>query len=415
MLPPIRTLPIVERWDCRGCGDCCWGVSIPLTDEELERIRSQSWHKRPEFRGVKLFKRLKLFGRRYRLAHRRDGYCVFLSEEGHCRIHGEFGSEAKPLICQTFPLQLVPIDRFAYLTLRRSCPTAAADEGRELSEHVPYVRQLLEKRPSLVRLSQPPSVVRGHRRGWKDTLRVAECLERIMCDERFPPVRRIMHGLEFCRQLSGCRLRALGSDRFAELIGLLHTAAIEEAGRWFADRRPPRPMGAKLFRQTALEYVRLHPSLQIERSWRERLRLIRWAWAFAKGRGPVPQILPDTAATTFEALEEPLGHLDAEVLQPLGRFLETAAASKSYAFRDRRGWSLVESFQMLGLSFALSMWLFRLYGTGSLPDRKTMIDVVGVIDRGQRYPLLAGWRHRTRVGGLARSEDLQRLVAWYAR
>jgi hypothetical protein len=44
-----------------------------------------------------------------------------------------------------------------------------------------------------------------------------------------------------------------------------------------------------------------------------------------------------------------------------------------------------------------------------------MIDVVGAIDRGQSYPLLAGRRHRRRVRLLARRRELARLVIWYGQ
>ena len=32
---PLRALPIIEQWDCQGCGICCRGSIIPLSDDDL--------------------------------------------------------------------------------------------------------------------------------------------------------------------------------------------------------------------------------------------------------------------------------------------------------------------------------------------------------------------------------------------
>ena len=40
---PIKTLPIIERWDCASCGNCCRGSIIPLSDADLQRLSDQRW------------------------------------------------------------------------------------------------------------------------------------------------------------------------------------------------------------------------------------------------------------------------------------------------------------------------------------------------------------------------------------
>ena len=44
---------------------------------------------------------------------------MFLIEEGFCRVHAGFGQDEKLAYCRTCPLQLVLLDQFAYLTVRR--------------------------------------------------------------------------------------------------------------------------------------------------------------------------------------------------------------------------------------------------------------------------------------------------------
>ncbi len=415
MTLPIRTLPIVEKWDCHGCGRCCRGTIIGLNEGDLERLREQHWEQHPDFRGQKIIVRRGLWKPQYFLAKRKDGRCIFLAADGLCRIHREFGLAAKPLVCQMFPFQLVPLDDHACLTLRRFCPSAAAEQGRPVEEYVDDARRMAEQGGLAAAPGDPPPVARRQPRDWQPTLRVADGLERILRDERYPLVRRIVHGLLFCDQLEHCRLQNLSADQSAELLTMLENAAIEEAGGLFRQRRPPRRATGMLFRQTALEYLRLHPKFEIESSWRERLRLVRAALIFARGRGPLPAMHPCFPPTTFEALERPLGPLDAAVLRPLTALFEARAASKYYAMPGRPGWSLVESFRALALGYPLALWLLRL-GCGGRPPRvEDMIDVVGALDRGQSYPLLAGRRHRRRVRSLTRRRGLARLVIWYAQ
>jgi lysine-N-methylase len=415
MTLPIRLLPITEAWDCNGCGRCCRGTIIRLNEGDQARLREQRWEQHPDFRGQKIMVRHGLWKPQYSLAKRKDGRCIFLEPDGLCRIHREFGLAAKPLICQMFPFQLVPLDDHAGLTLRRFCPLAAADHGRNLAEYLDDARRMAEQGGLAAAPGEPPSVAGRRLRRWPSTLRVADRIEQMMRDERYPLVRRIVHGLMFCDSLQHCRLENLAAGQSSELLALLENAAVQEAGGLFRPCRPPRRAAGMLFRQTALEYARLHPLFDIEASWRERWRLVCAAMAFARGRGPLPAMHSCFPSTTFEALERPLGPLDAAVLRPLAALFEATAASKYYAMLGRPGWSLIDSFRALALAYPLALWLLRLRCGDRRPQVEDMIDVVGAIDRGQSYPLLAGRRHRRRVRLLARRRELARLVIWYGQ
>ena len=165
-----------------------------------------------------------------------------------------------------------------------------------------------------------------------------------------------------------------------------------------------------LFRQTALEYLRLHPSFVIQRSWRERWRLIVLAAAFARGRGRLPAIHPCFPPNTFEALEAPLGNLPAAVLRPLEAYFEAAAASKQYALLSRRHWSLVENFRAWPFPMPLPCGSCGWVAPRPL-QAEDVCGAVGAIDRGQTYAPLTGRRHRQRIASLHRLHELPRLVA----
>ena len=376
MTLPIRILPIVEQWDCHGCGRCCRGTLIRLNDGDRERLREQNWEQHPEYRGQKIVVRRGLLKRDYFLAKRKDGCCIFLTADGRCRIHGEFGLAAKPLVCQMFPLQLVPLSEYAFLTLRRYCPSAAADQGRKLEEHLEEAGRMAEQGGLAAKPGIPPPLFGRQPPSWQHTLPVAGRLERMMCDDRYPLVRRLTHGLLFCDHLDHCRLQRLSPDQFEELLTVLETAAVQDTPDLFRQRRPPRLSAGMLFRQVALEYARLHPKFMIESSWRERWRLVVAALAFARGRGPLPAMHDCFPLTTFEALERPLGPLEADVLRPLTAFFEATAASKHYAAPGRPGWSLLDSFRALALTYPLALMaraigLRRTCAAGRRHDRRS--------------------------------------------
>lgn len=388
---------------------------IWLDGEDLGRLRQQGWDEHPEYRGVRILVRQGAWKKRYRLAKRSDGSCVFLMSDRRCRIHHEHGPDAKPAVCRMFPFRLVPLGDFAYLTVRRSCPSAAAGRGRKLEKHRRQVGRLAERRQMVPKATRPPAITRGHRVSWKDTWRVMEAIRRLMLDDRYPVVRRLVHGLHFCELLDMCRLHRVQEERFTELLAMLETSAVEGMGGLFGSRSAPGRSACMLFRQTALEYVRLHAKFVVEQSWRARWRWIRTGVAFARGKGRLPQIHPDFPETTFEVLERPLGHLDRPVLRPITAYFEAAAASGQYAVLGRRGWSIAESFRGLALSHPIALWMLRLMCTGRTPEVEDAVGVVGAIDRGQGYARLAGRPYRRRIATLVRLGELPRLVAWYAR
>src|SRR5262245_57864013 len=105
---PLATLPMAERWDCHQCGICCYGSIVRLSEQDREKLKQQGWDKHPDFRGRRIMVREGWFSSQYNLAQRDNGACVFLTSDGLCRIHKEFGFEAKPLFCQMFPRQIIP-------------------------------------------------------------------------------------------------------------------------------------------------------------------------------------------------------------------------------------------------------------------------------------------------------------------
>ncbi|HRX82666.1 MAG TPA: YkgJ family cysteine cluster protein, partial [Pirellulaceae bacterium] len=237
---PIKTLPIIEQWDCASCGNCCRGSIIPLSDDDLARLNAQRWEECSDFEGVQTVARPGWFAKRPQLGQRADGSCVFLMEDNRCRIHAEYGADAKPLVCQMYPLQLVPQEKRAILTLRRSCPSAAADQGSELQKHLSFVKQKAHQGELLDKAIRAPAITRRYRGSWAEALIVAKAIERLLTDERYPLVRRLAHGVRFCALLEQCKLKRLDESQLPELMEILEEGSRDEVSDLFSDRQPPR-------------------------------------------------------------------------------------------------------------------------------------------------------------------------------
>jgi lysine-N-methylase len=412
---PIKPLPIIERWDCHQCGACCRGSLVPLSADELARIKSQKWEERPGFRGTPVVVPESWLSSTYRLAHREDGTCVFLLPDGNCRLHKELGFEAKPLVCRMFPLQIVPRDNAAFVTVRRACPSAAADKGRPLSEHLDFARQLAREGKLTEGAVEPPPIKPGEPRSWRVARRLLETFQRQLTDERYPPVRRLVHATTLARLLTQAKTRALDDRRLIDLFDVLESHVAEEAAEFFSSRQPPTSTARVLFRQTVVESLRLLPGYLVRPNWRERWRLILAAWRFIRGSGQLPKMYPAFPEATFEQLEQPLGVLDPAIYQPLARMIETTGVSWSYALANRRGWSIVESVWMLSLTYPVGLWLLRWRSAAGVPRVEYMSDIIAALDRTQGYAPLAGGRQKRRLRLLSRMEQLERLVIWYAQ
>jgi hypothetical protein len=308
-----------------------------------------------------------------------------------------------------FPFQLVSLDRFAYLTPRRSCPSAAADRGRPLDEHLALLKKSgLETRPAISD-APPPAVVRGARRSWREFLGAADVLARLTTDERWPWVRRLVHGLQFCELIAECKLARVKEQSWGELMQYLEAAATEGAGELFRDRQPPSRGTASLFRQAGVHYIRSHPGFPTTGRWRERWRLMWMSARFVRGKEPVPSIHPEFPETTFQMLERPLGPLAEEVSLPLHRFFETHAISKQYTVMTPKR-SLVESYRTLVLTYPMALWLLRWAIGQREPTVTDVVNIVVALERGQGMRALA-----RSASAMANSQQLQPLVAWYAR
>jgi lysine-N-methylase len=417
---PLKHLPVLQNWDCQATGSCCKEYRIRLTEEERQRIEEQGWT--PEELGgqAPVVRRGAPWNRHWELNHRpTDHGCVFLSEQGRCRIHERFGYEAKPLPCRLFPFVLVPAGDHWRVGLRFACPSAAASKGRALPEHdkelAVFAEQLarrenLQPRPD-GSLTAPPRLDGRLRLDWPDTLRIVDALVQLLRNRRDPVERRLRKCLTFVGQMRTARLERVRGKALGELIQILHGVADAETPANPMMVPAPGWVGRLLFRQAAALYTRKDFGPNRGLAARGRLALMRAAWTFARGRGPVPRMHRGLPETTFEQAEVPRGPLPQPAEEVLERYYTLKVGSLQFcAF----GIPLWEAFESLAVTLPVVLWVARLFR--DVPREQAVTTALTVVDDHVGFNrVLASVRQRLSFRILARSGELARLIAWYSR
>jgi lysine-N-methylase len=420
---PIKHLPMVQNWDCHVTGTCCKEYRVTLSEDERRRIEAQGWDP-AELGGLNPFTRYGPPWRRQVALTQRpdDDGCVFLSEQGRCRIHERFGYDAKPLPCRLYPFVPIPAGDHWRVGLRYACPSAAANKGRAMPEHQPallaFAAQLAERenlRPQPDgALTRPPRLDESRRLPWPAFLRLVDVLLAVLRDRRDAMERRLRKCLILVRDLRRARLDQVGEDRLPELLRLLQSAAEADTPTSPAAVPAPGWVGRILFRQAVALYSRKDsgPNRGVgARGWSARLHA---AVRFARGRGPVPRLHAALPESTFEDTERPRGPLPPVADEVLERYYTIKVSSLQFCGPPSFGLPAWEGFEALALTFPVVLFLARMWR--DLPREQAVANALTVVDYHVGFNrVLASFRQRLARGILSRGGELSRLVAWYSR
>lgn len=419
-LLPLQ-LPTLQNWSCHNCGGCCTQHLIEITDEERQRIVRQGWTAAD---GVTQEPIVKLSGSganaRYRLAHRPDGGCVFLNDQGLCRIHAKFGEPAKPLACRVYPYALHPSGKSIAVSLRFSCPSVIANKGRPVSQQKQDLQEIerlvvpdgAEKIPA-------PALAPGSRVDWPEFRLVNDRLCSLMGEARVPLLVRIFRGLGWANLIGQSQLSTLPRTQLREFLDLLTSAVRTEFPQVPEPIEPPGRVGRLYFRLFAAQYARKDTVQTLSQGWLGRWRLFRSILKFTRGRGEVPALRPELRPVPFAALESPRGGLPAGVDELFTRYWVTKLEGLHHCGRAFYGVPVVEGFHSLMLVFPVTMWLARWHASSAGREDVQLADVefaLAAVDHHHGYSEALGQKQaRSRVRYLADSGELTRLAVWYAR
>lgn len=422
-LPVRSSLPVLQNWDCHQSGNCCKEYQVAITDEERQRIEAQGWAGEPDFQGVPLFTAHgPPWARQYHLNHRADGSCVFLSREGRCRIHERFGAAAKPLLCRLFPFILVPAGDHYRVGVRFACPSAAENKGRALSAHDADLRDFaaqLELREGVAQFggpkAVPPPPLQGRQRvEWPDLLRFVDVLQRLLRDRADRVERRLRKCLTLANLCRQAKFDKVQGRRLDELLDLMAAGLEGEVPADPASVAPPGWTGRLLFRQALALFARKDRGPNRGPATFGRLSLLRAAYRYARGRGEAPRLHGWGPHTTFENAEEPAGPLPADAEALLERYYLIKVGSLQFCGVTNFGLPFWEGLESLLLMYPILMWLRR--GLADRPAPAALTRALSIVDDNFAYhPVLGTRRQRFALRLLARTGDLERLIAWYSR
>lgn len=410
-LPVMLPKGSTQRFSCRGCGECCRNLAVELREADLEALRAHGWRERM---GEYLVERR---GRVF-LKQRDDGACVFLTDDGRCRIHAERGAEAKPLACRLYPFTLLPSREGAAAAVSFACPTVAGNQGEPLAEHRRDLTRVARAIPELAGPAMPPRLDDAARATKREERAAVERLDVWLARSDLDLVTRLNGFAWVVDALARATLENVRDERFDDLLDVLVGALPEELPHHPVATPTSRHM--KLLRQAS--YVRLEsPTLArilARGRWRTSVGQYLASRRFARGRGETTDLGPGFHAGVSLAGVESIGPARGEeasaVEDLVTRWLRAALWGGRMWGTGFYGWSIVRGLQAWTLNAAAAGWLMRLHARGAGRDEIAFDDAraaIGRVDRtAGRAPWLGSAAERLRLTYLAREDGLRALL-----
>jgi lysine-N-methylase len=410
---------VMQNWSCHSCGDCCRRMEGVITGAEKERIEALDLANDPEVAPKPWFAPVGGGSKNWKLAHRPDGGCVFLTTGNHCRIQERFGADVKPFACRLFPFVLIPAGNHWRVGMRFSCPSAAANSGRPVADSAKdlvHLSHLLEKHAGRSADSAPPpSLQDGQQMSWPDVCRLVQVLVEIVEDRGDRLERRLRKCLAVARVCGPTQWEGVQGNKLSKYLQAVRSAIDAEVPRAAGDLPPPdRVLGRLLFRVLLPIFARRDRDVyRARKDIRRRLARVLDGWRFARGNGPVPRVNEFLPETSFDQVEQSKG-MPPEIDETLERYYVVKLNSLQFCGPpnfDMPFWAGLES---LVLTLPMILWLGRAF-TGLSPVQAVQQAIQLVDDQFGGNPMLGFPHIRFLVRTMAQRGELEKLVAWYSR
>lgn len=406
--------PGLQRYDCSGCGDCCRGrFAILITEEDRDRIVGQGWTDTElGLDGRALFKKV---GENFHLAHRSNGSCVFLQEDGLCRIHAQHGEAAKPLACRMYPFRLIPLGSQVRVDVRFDCPSTAGNLGRPIHAHHSELNELMKAALPAEAEAQPVPALYGTKikLTWVQLGRVTEAFEQVILDVSVDLTRRVRACVNLSDLIRRSDIQQLEGTRFSDFldgaVAMVQQEAIEDP----LVRMELTGMERGAFRQVLGVYGRIDQVGEKAKPIPRLSTLLR----MLAGKGMVPPLREGFPKVTFEDVETWRGIPRGEAAGALERYLHVHLSGMGFFGISFYGRSYLDGLNALLLTFPLVCWFARAYAVseglseldGSCVQRALMI----VDHQHGITPVLDFPSERYRTTFLCEQTTLRTLMAWY--
>ena len=436
----IPELP-AQKYSCHGCGSCCRDFTVQLTDADMQKLHDQGWKERlgqeyvVKFRGHSWLKQTD------------DGACVFLGDNGLCKVHAEFGLEAKPLACQFFPFMLSPNTRDTHIGISFACGSVVASKGAPLQTHRDDVRRMGELLPvsapmpvklqgQLIATDAEVSMVEGALDGW-------------LCKKNISPAVRYQGLAWLITSLLQANLANMRGEKLRQLLSTLTNAVEHELP--LLDWPEPTPRAWKLLRQAVFTRIEDPKIGDLLKRGKVASVFGQWSrsrkWAAGKGMTPKTQ---GFCSIDFAGFENTIGvfaiQLNGDVqvqktapqvssLHSLAREFAAAITQQQDAVAmddllqrwiratilGGRAWGsglyglpIDQGLGLMLVNLLTALWLARFHAAGRGAQSVSLLDLqvaVGRVDRTSgRAVWLATAGERLRVKWLSHSDSMRLLV-----
>ena len=412
-------LPVLQNWSCHNCSGCCRQHVIEITQQERVRIEQQGWTAAdgiPDGAAVIPLGAAK--ENRWRLAHQPDGACVFLNDNGLCRIHAKFGENAKPLACCVYPYTFHPAGRKLAVSLRFSCPTVVENKGKSVVEQEAELKRIARQAvPSKADRQKPAAIKPGEHVEWEDFHLIIEHLDRIFADDAQVSL-KLQRALMLINLIDKATFDRVRGERLEEFLTLVSEGVSAELDSLPA-AKPPAALALIQFRLLAGQYARRDTGADLGAGLGKRFQLLSAALRFATGFGKVPVFQEPFLPVAFSTLEESFGGLPEEAEEWLTRYFRVKIQGIHFCGPAFYNKPLVEGFRHLALIFPAICWLARWHAAGDGRIALVSADVMAGITVADHHhgfsDAFAQNSFQKRVDMLVRQQELANLCLWYAR
>jgi Fe-S-cluster containining protein len=337
--------------------------------QEVTPAESNSHWQLPE---GQLFKRLdfdvlknkdKTF--QYMLGKRDDGRCIFLTEENRCRLHEQFGPQAKPAMCQLFPYTFTEAPDGWYASVSFASSGVLFNDGLPLSDQ----REILLEKLSLFKNLFPDlkldwsqiQLFDGSPMRWSSYL----LYERKMLELIESESHQKASGKSFSWQ-----------ELLTAISEFLLSKVSSEADLERASMAPPMPETDLLVIRYLLDVYFPTDVFSLEET-------MPLAEALINDLAKTPEKIEISVNSQLEPLQAicsmPLPRLDSQTESLLARYLYSRIYSKLYFGPGMAHFSLISGFHHLGVVHALiRIQLKRILRARALRNQQS--PVVGIVD-----------------------------------
>ncbi|MEI6023023.1 MAG: YkgJ family cysteine cluster protein [Phycisphaerales bacterium] len=423
-----------QKYSCHGCGSCCRDFTVQLTDTDLQKLHEQGWKERlgqeyvVQFRGHSWLKQTD------------DGACVFLGDNGLCKVHAEFGLEAKPLACQFFPFMLSPNVRDTHVGISFACGSVVASKGADLESHRGDVRRMSELLPASAPM---PVQLQGKLIASESEVATIEtALDGWLRKKNISPAVRYQGLAWLITSLLQANLGNVRGEKLRQLASTLSDAVEQELP--LLDWPEPSPRAWKLLRQAVFTRIEDPKIGDLLKRGKVASVLGQWArsrkWAVGKGISPKTAgfrsvdfasfestfgvfdtsttSIGDSTSLSIEAAKNTLtdsqSH-DAEAMDDLlQRWIRATILGGRAWGSGLYGLPIDQGLGLIMVNLLTALWLARFHAAGRGAQHVSLLDLqvaVGRVDRTSgRAVWLATAGERLRVKWLSHSDSLRLLA-----